>query len=376
MGNALQANGDLDAALGSYKRALELKPDYAEAHNNMGNVFTKMGEADAAIKSYERAIEIKPDYADAYHNISLELLSDQKFEQGFKLNEWRWKVKHDIGPQLATSKPLWDGERGHKVFVWAEQGIGDEIMFSSLILEAYSASSKLIIHCDKRLIPLYQRSFPQDIVYHSDRSLVNEDSYDFHIPIGSLARIFRTSVESFPDTSNGFLRHDVSRTHQLRQQLLKSEEKTLIGISWKTASSVLGSIDRNIALSELAQIFDSAKTQLVCLQYGEVSEELDLLKKQFGINVVQVSRIDNRNDIDGLASLIMACDKIVSTTNATVHLAGALGADVKVLLPFSTRWFWGRHQSHCLWYNSVTSYRQNMPGDWSEVLDLLSKDEN
>jgi len=276
--------------------------------------------------------------------------------------------------ELVTSKPLWGGERDQIVFVWAEQGIGDEIMFFSLIPELYSASSKLIVQCDQRLIPLFQRSFPKDIIYESRRSAVTEDLYDFHTPIGSLARIFRTSLESFRKTSDGYLRHDGVKTTQLRQKLLSGEAETLIGVNWKTASPLLHACERNIALHEIAEVLNSPKVQLVCLQYGDVSDEIDFLKEEFGINVLQVSEIDNRNDIDDLASLIMACDKIVSTTNATVHLAGSLGADVRVLLPFSARWIWGTHKSPRTWYNSITQYRQHLAGDWSGALQILSKD--
>ena len=68
----------------------------------------------------------------------------------------------------------------------------------------------------------------------------------------------------------------------------------------------------------------------------------------------------------------MACDKIVSTTNATVHLAGALGANTKVLLPFSSRWIWGTG-SDSFWYDSVTPYQQIKSGDWSDVLKEIAK---
>ena len=374
MARGQSAKCDFDDAIDSYKRAIKIKPDYAEAYNNMGSTLTRKGDFGGAIDSYKRALDIKPDFAEAHYNLGLELLRDHNFEQGFELLEHRWKIKQDIGMELVTSKPLWGGERDQIVFVWAEQGIGDEIMFFSLIPELYSASSKLIVQCDQRLIPLFQRSFPKDIIYESRRSAVTEDLYDFHTPIGSLARIFRTSLESFRKTSDGYLRHDGVKTTQLRQKLLSGEAETLIGVNWKTASPLLHACERNIALHEIAEVLNSPKVQLVCLQYGDVSDEIDFLKEEFGINVLQVSEIDNRNDIDDLASLIMACDKIVSTTNATVHLAGSLGADVRVLLPFSARWIWGTHKSPRTWYNSITQYRQHLAGDWSGALQILSKD--
>ena len=90
------------------------------------------------------------------------------------------------------------------------------------------------------------------------------------------------------------------------------------------------------------------------------------------MEIIQVSELDNMNDIDGLASLIMACDQVVSTTNATVHLAGALGANTKVLLPFSARWIWGCSGSDSFWYDTVSPYRQNKAKDWGDVLRALA----
>ena len=371
MGVVLVEKGNFDAGIDCYKQALKIKPDYAEAHNNIGNVLKETGNLDAAADSYKQALKINPDYADASYNIGLEFLRDQNFVEGFQLMELRWKTKQDIGVPLASSKPLWNGEKNQTVFVWSEQGVGDVVMFASLIPELHSVSSQLIVQCDKRLIPLFQRSFPKDIIYHSDRTFIGEDKYDFHTPIGSIARIFRTSLESFQTTSNGYLRCDEARAHQLRKKLLTGDAKTLVGISWKTSSPLQNSNKRNIKLSDLAQALDSPDTQLVCLQYGDVSGEIARLKKEFGINVAQVSEIDNRNDIDDLSSLITACDGVVSTTNATVHLAGALGVAVKVLLPFSSRWMWGRSASHNPWYGSVTSYRQQVSDDWSTVLKSL-----
>ena len=65
MGVALKDKGELDAAIGSYKQAIKIKPDYAEAYNNMGVALKDKGELDAAIDSYKQAIKIKPDYESA-----------------------------------------------------------------------------------------------------------------------------------------------------------------------------------------------------------------------------------------------------------------------------------------------------------------------
>ena len=65
----LQGLDQLDAAVERYKKALAIKPDYAEAHYNLGDTLHKLGQLDASVRSYEKAIAIKPDYTEAHNNL-------------------------------------------------------------------------------------------------------------------------------------------------------------------------------------------------------------------------------------------------------------------------------------------------------------------
>jgi len=132
-------------------------------------------------------------------------------------------------------------------------------------------------------------------------------------------------------------------------------------------------VTRNISLRALAQNLNNPNIRLVSLQYGDVSSEIEELGKDYGIDVIQFDEVDNTNDLDGLAALMLACDDIVSTTSATVHLAGALGANTKVLLPYSPRWIWGSG-SQSYWYKSVKPIKQTVFGDWHSVLKALKSE--
>ena len=67
-GNALCDPGQLNEALESYEKAIQLRPDYADAHSNRGNALHKLGRLEDAVESCEKAIEFKPDFAEAYGN--------------------------------------------------------------------------------------------------------------------------------------------------------------------------------------------------------------------------------------------------------------------------------------------------------------------
>ena len=371
MGVFLKGKGDLDAAIESYKQAIKIKPDYAQAYLNMGVTLNDKGELEAAIDSYKQAIKIKPDYAQAYLNQSLIFLSKGDFSNGWPLYQWRWDIPNTTAKPLSTSKPMWRPGKRQKVLLWAEQGIGDEVMYASLILDLYSLCSKLIVQIDIRLISLFRRSFPADIDFYSKTDFISETKYDAHIPMGSASLHLRQNLDSFKSISKGWLSACTIKTSYLRKKLLADGSKSVIGISWYSTKPRSGAQNKTIPLTKLAAVLNLPKVKLVSLQYGDVNNEIKSLREEFGIDITQLSEIDNKNDLDGLAALIMACDKVVSISNLTIHLAGALGKDAKLLLTSSCDWRWGRNRNTCYWYASVGLHRQTEIGNWDQVLQKL-----
>ena len=69
MGVTLQEQGKLEEAIEAYNKALAIKPDYAEAYNNMGVTLKEQGKLEEAIEAYNKALAIKPDYAEAARNL-------------------------------------------------------------------------------------------------------------------------------------------------------------------------------------------------------------------------------------------------------------------------------------------------------------------
>lgn len=78
LGNALKDEGRFDEAIVHYERALSLKSDYADAHNNLGTALKARGNLVDAVASYQRALELRPDYAEAHNNIGNALVDQGK----------------------------------------------------------------------------------------------------------------------------------------------------------------------------------------------------------------------------------------------------------------------------------------------------------
>ena len=146
----------------------------------------------------------------------------------------------------------------------------------------------------------------------------------------------------------------------------------VIGISWKSIQTKYKT--KSVQLKDMERIFSGLDVVLVNLQYGDVEDEIREFKDATGIEVVQCASVDNREDLDGLAALIAVCDLVVSTSNVTVHMAGALAKDTWVLLHYVSVYYWLVERTDSIWYPSLTLYRQPTLDDWDSVYASVRKD--
>ena len=381
---ALTSLGCILSELGRYsdakiklERALALDPQASDAYHNLGVNYSHLGESLAAISVLKKAVKYASpdDSLKAKTMLGMELLRTLNFKNGWPALESRWSADQD-NIFINTSKPQWDPTRkDDRVLLWEEQGLGDLIMYSSLIEELRNSVGQLIFQVDQRLIPLFQRSFSEDIRFIAPQRKVFELEYDSHIPIGSLPLHFRPSLKSFEKTSGCYLQHNAELTKKIKSKLQKDDKREIYGISWKGGSlRHIVNKNKSIELENLVKIFNHEKVQLVSLQYGDTSQELATLAKNHGIKVISVNEICNLRDIDGLASLICACDQVVSMDNTTVFLAGALGRPTSVLVPFTSDWRWGPNLGQSYWHSSLRQYKQKKVHDWSYPLKHLKMD--
>ena len=122
-------------------------------------------EVPAAIRQFRRAITAQPDDPEAHHNLGLALLKNGDFEAAWPAYEWRWRrpVFADALPRF--HQPQWRPGAPGRVLLWAEQGLGEELLFACLINPLRALSAELIVNLDARLIPLLRRGTAPDIDY-------------------------------------------------------------------------------------------------------------------------------------------------------------------------------------------------------------------
>jgi len=99
MGNVLKIQGKPDEAVACYRKALEFRPDYAEAYNNMGATLEEKGDKDEAIAAYRKALEFRPDYAEACHNLGNTLKAKGEVEEAVAC----YRKATEINPKYAEA---------------------------------------------------------------------------------------------------------------------------------------------------------------------------------------------------------------------------------------------------------------------------------
>ncbi len=373
LGNVYCAVVKFNKAIASYRRAIEINPGRADTHNNLGVVLNYLGNFGKAAAQFRKALEINPDYHQARLNLSHYQLLTGDFATGWENYRSRWEVKNSGCVSREFRFPMWNGSNlaGKHLLVWMEQGIGDEIMFATLFAELEVMCSALTVECEKRLLPLFRRSF-KTINFITRQNPIHRDlqnaEFDFQISAGDLARHLRKDITSFPP-GNKYLRADNSLTTLNRADFTKRwPGKLLVGISWKGGTKVTGAM-RSLSLERLAPILSTFDCQFINLQYGEVNQEIDRFRQKSKNDIHDEPAIDPLNDMDTYAAHVAALDLVLSIDNSTVHLAGGLGVPTWVMLPVVPDWRWLQNRNDNPWYASIRLFRQNKTGDWDDVIE-------
>ncbi len=382
LGNTRQAQDDLAAAAACFQRALALRPQYAEAHYNLACVLQQQGRLKEALPHFESAVNLKPDYAQARFGQALAQLQSSDFAQGWRNYEARWQSIDHETPMRAYPQPLWAGEplASGRLLLWAEQGVGDEIMFAGLVPDAIRTGNRITLDCDPRLMPLFARSFPSVEVVAtaarpapgsaSEPERATGPSISFsagvaaHLPTGSLPGLLRACGAPYAADPSPYLAADPAERDRFRARY--ADGRRLIGIAWQTRNRKTGR-KRSIDLAAFAPLFTLPGVRWVSLQYGDF-DELEQQAQAAHAPLVVDRGVDQFADIDRFAAQVAAMDQVLTIDNSTAHLAGALGVPVWLLLPFAANWRWLLGRDDSPWYASMRLFRQPAPGEWQAVL--------
>lgn len=417
-GQLLMVGNRFDEARHAFEECLRLAPDMAEVHIGLGNVALWQDREPQAVVHYQEAMRriAKPSRS-LQLNLGSALQHCGRFEEARAIfrrvlaeqphdHASRWYVcQMDLtlcnwaegwanygsrfGSGAISYRPMpftpWDGRPlpEDTLLVLADEGIGDEILYASCILEAAQRVKHLIVECEPRLEKMFRRSFPTVHVVGTRRE--NTSAWLDGLPTpswqaasGDLPRFFRREEHSFP-RHTGYLTADPQRVAYWRERLQRELGPGLkVGISWRGGLPKTRAKARSIDSTQWGPIVNVPGVHFVNLQYGAYEAELAALNTEHGAHVVDFP--EAIRDYDETAALVVALDLVVTVCTAIVHLAGALGKPVWVLTPLSPGWRYTAHRDSMPWYPSSRIFRQTVWGEWdgpcrklaSELKDLTN----
>jgi tetratricopeptide (TPR) repeat protein len=417
LGSALEQQGSLDEAIACYRKALGFRPDYAEAHNNLGNALLVQSREEEAIACFRRAVALQPDnahfhydlgtalaeqnnsgeaaaqyeralalspaYADAQYSLAMLQLFRHEFERAWPGYERRLEcedVRKSLRRDAATvvlyeRLPRWRGPAeviAEGVAIWAEQGIGDQVLFSTLIPELVAAGVPFVYEVDRRLLGAYERAFPGSrFVTLGDPPQESLRQARRVLLAGSLPGLFRGSRASFSRQPARLLSALPQRVAHYRQQLAAAGPGLRVALSWRSRRADHLGPRKSVPLVQFAPLLKTDGVHFVDVQYGDTRAERKGLEEAAGLRLQHFDDVDHHDDLEELLAILEACDLLITTSNATAHFAGALGKRTWLLYladnpPFH---YWAHGGSyHSLWYPSVEIITAPHLADWSSLI--------
>jgi tetratricopeptide (TPR) repeat protein len=356
-------------------RATTINPNFAPAYSNKAVLHFDLKEYDQAEEDCLKALSIDPTIPDANFSLSQIYFKQGRYYEGFKQYEFRLNFDtYKQGNGLENDKK-WNGEDldGKKIMIVDEQGAGDTILFSRYIPLLIERGAEIIVATTTDVFSLLR---PLGVSFFKElkkgkkgtKTFVREttdEPYDYFCFMASLPLMFKTTTKKIP-SPGGYLISDKEKT-QKWSEILGPKTKPRIGIVWSGGEEFLTDWRRSMTLEQFVNCLPEGY-EYVCLQKTvRKADEVSIL------NYPWIKFIGNQlDDFSDTAAVIDNVDLVISTCTSAINLAGALGKESWVLLPFNPDWRWDAE-----WYSNVKQYRQKTPHnttDWSEVLAEVKAD--
>lgn len=355
---ALKASGDIEGAILNLRLAAEKDPTSAQIRLNLANLLQDIGDFEDGLECYRQAALLAPDNAQLRYNLGLTLLTLGHFEEGWREAEWRWKAAGLDLDRVDFKAPAWTGDvrAGQTILLWAEQGLGDVLMFCRYVPLLAQRGMRVLLQAPRQLHPLLESLEGLAGLFAEGDPL---PAYDFQLPLLAVPGRLKTSLATIPDQTP-YLAAPRERIAAWKDRL--SNFKGLkIGLSWRGNPAHANDANRSLNPSLLTPLLDMEGISWIGLQPDPGPNPPPIFNAG--------PEFQDWGDSAGLAANL---DLMISVDSSAAHLAGALGLPCWLMLPFLPDWRWMRERADSPWYPSMTLWRQDRPGDWESLIRRLS----
>lgn len=341
-----------------FMKSLELRPDYTLAMDNLASIMILQCRIDDGFKWAEKALEIDPNDEKALSCLGFLHLMAGNWEEGFK--NYDYILGQSSRPFINyNNAPRWEGENGKTIMVNGEQGIGDELIYSSFLRDV-AKNNKVVYDCMPRLKNLMTRSFKDEPNIYVSGNRWGEETVlpDEFMPnacasIASLGQYIRKTDDDFD--GKPYIVPDQDMKASIRGLLDSLGPKPKIGIAWTGGTKQSRQQFRQRTLEELVPLIRNKNVDWISLQYKDCDSEINEMLDKRGIKVHHFPWITEIKDYDMTAALVSELDLIIAVPTSATQLGGAVGTETWVMVPEITGWLF--HRDNYVWANSVKLFR-------------------
>lgn len=336
-------------------------PDYWISHYNLGVYYYENEKISESILYYRRALEINTSERLVKFSLSLALLKNKDYAEGFKLYENRWGVI-PMCPIRDLKPEVWLGEAvscSYSIVVTTEQGFGDFIQMSRYLPLLSDKFTTVYVEVQTPMLRLAQILFPDfKIIKYGDAI----PDVKYHIPLMSLPFAFGTLYDTVPQST-------VYEGGQFDGQYDKNCGTALrVGICWKGSQDNPQMRHRSFALEDLLPILKFSNINFVSLVKEPSTDECLLLRDS---NIIDSS--ERMSDFYDTYRIISELDVVISVDTSVAHLSAAMGKRTLILLNSSSDWRWHMHDQTSPWYPTARLYRFSTDPDHNtKLLESIS----
>ena len=374
-GLALEEVERIVEAVASLRRAIALSPSDPEVLNNIGSPLRWLGHFQETHDVYRRVVAVDPTFAPGWYGLGTVQLLTGDLDRGWIGYHWRIRGEHITKPR-PFRMPFWRGpsETGGTLLVWGEQGLGDEIVYGSMLPELEKSGVRALVECDARIIGPFSRALPAlEFVARRDPPdpRLTADDVVAQMPMGSLANWYRARIEDFPAVG-GYLKPRPDLVEHWRRRLAELGEGPKIGFAWR--SSRTDGVARRFhpPVLEWAPVLTRPGARFISLQYGESEDDIERVRSALGASVHKFPDLDLRDDLEGILALSVALDLVISTGTTAFCLPAAAGVPLWLLTPESDFWILGTGRYP--WFPNIRVYAHGYRLPWSSTIGRIGDD--
>lgn len=352
-------------AIRSVRSSLKSNPANPKAHYNLSLALLATGRAEDSIVSARRAVSLQPDYARAHVGLASALLGSGRFAEGWREYQWNWKLRTRRpfpAPPLAP-----DAVRGPLVFLYAEQGIGDELFFLRFVPELKRRGAlKVLYRPTPKIRSLLSRVPAIDELVGPEEGPA-EGLAAF--AVGDLPLL--VGMEHRDQVPGPLAIAPVAeQTEAARRRLGDFGPPPYVGVTWRAGTpNEVTSLYKEVPITDLAHSLKGIDARIVVMQRHPAAGEIQRFSEAVGQPVFDACALNE--DLEGMLALLSVLSDYVGVSNTNMHLRAAVGKTARVLVPNPPEWRWMATGSASPWFPGFCVYRQAYDGDWTKTLATL-----